>query len=117
MENTHLYKRSGGHRANSGRKKIPDKKEQVFAMVRQSMIDLLGEDEVKRLMTEAVVFNGQLETDNGLLKICLDADMKIVRFSLNGGPIEIAELTWTSGKLSFLYAGRIYFIADFGRVL
>lgn len=116
MKNAHLYKRSGGARSNSGRKPVPDKKEQVFAMVRQSMIDLLGEDEVKRLMTEAVVFNGQLETDNGVLKICLDADMKIVRFSFNGGPIQIAELTWLNGKLSFASNGRIYFIADFGRV-
>lgn len=108
----HMYKKSGGSRTNSGRKPVPDKKKQVFTMVRQSIIDLLGEAEVKRLMSESIKFNGQLDN----VRIYLDSDMKLVRYSVNGGHMEIAELTRVNDKLCFTHEGKTYFIADFGRV-
>lgn len=112
-----LYKQSGGKRNGSGRNRVPDKKKQVFAMVRQSMIDLLCPEEVKRLMMEAVVYNGQIDDGNmGVMKISLNSDMKVVRFSFNDGPIEIAELIRVSDKLCFKHENKMYYITDFGRV-
>lgn len=112
MNNAHLYKKSGGPRSGSGRNPVTDKKKQVFAMVRQSIIDLLGEDEVKRLMTNAVIFSGELDD----MVISLDANMKVVKYSYKGGDIEIAELIRVSDKLCFKHDNKTYFISDFGRV-
>lgn len=107
-----LIDNRGGNRHNSGRKKIPDKKVQVYATVRQSMIDLLGEDKVKELMVQAVKWNGQLDD----MKIALDADMKIVRYSYQDGPVELEQLQWLSNKLMFTAKGKNWFISQFQSV-
>ena len=45
----------GGPRPNAGRKEVPDKKQQVYVMVRGSQIEILGgKDKVKDIMCKAV---------------------------------------------------------------
>lgn len=103
------YDERGGTRPNSGRNKISDKKVQVYAGVRQSIINLLGIDEVKRLMTEGVKWNGQCDE----IIISLNADMKVVHVKGHG----LIELQWDNGICYFNLNGKRYNISQFGRCI
>jgi hypothetical protein len=49
-----ITKQSGGARPGSGRREVPDKKQQVRVGIRQSRINVLGEGLIKQIMQEAV---------------------------------------------------------------
>lgn len=46
--------KQGGQRANSGRKQKAVKKKQVYAMIPEDKIDILGEEKTKDIMVQAI---------------------------------------------------------------